>query len=212
MDEDTHGECPLCEQKFPKDTLEVHVNMCLFLREAGGSAKSPASTTPNGGKRKVFSIFGAPKRIKQEELKGQGDTEIVINSDSDPESPPDDKKSNGGDKPKIQDVRKSLTKAKPDDSRPVLATNIPLAERMRPDSLDNYIGQEHIMSKNATLRQVIDKHEIPSMILWGPPGCGKVSQVDLKLGSLLIIVSFFSRPPWPMSSRTVARPHRIFAS
>lgn len=179
MDEDTHGECPLCEQKFPKETLEVHVNMCLFLREAGGSAKSPASTTPNGGKRKVFSIFGAPKRIKQDEVKGQGDTEIVINSDSDPESTPEDKKSNGGDTPKIQDVRKSLSKAKPDDPRPVLATNIPLAERMRPDSLDNYIGQEHIMSKNATLRQVIDKHEIPSMILWGPPGCGKVSQDDL---------------------------------
>lgn len=177
MDEDTLGECPLCDQKFHKDALEAHVNMCLFLREAGGSSKSPASSS--AGKRKTFSIFGPPKRIKQDSgpTKGKGDAEIVINSDSDSESPPKETKGNkdvSGNKWKIKDDEKPSSKTKTEDKRPVLANNIPLAERMRPDSLDNYIGQAHIMNKNATLRQVIDKHEIPSMILWGPPGCGKV--------------------------------------
>lgn len=50
--------------------------------------------------------------------------------------------------------------------------SIPLAEKMRPDSIDDYVGQDHIIGKNTILRQVLDKNEVPSMILWGPPGCG----------------------------------------
>lgn len=45
---------------------------------------------------------------------------------------------------------------------------------MRPDTIDDYVGQDHIIGKNTILRQVLDKNEVPSMILWGPPGCGKV--------------------------------------
>jgi putative ATPase len=51
----------------------------------------------------------------------------------------------------------------------------PLAERLRPKSLDEYIGQEHLVGKNAVLRKNIEKGRIPSMILWGPPGVGKTT-------------------------------------
>jgi len=51
----------------------------------------------------------------------------------------------------------------------------PLAERMRPKSLDEYIGQEHILGKNCALRKAIDTGQIPSLILWGPPGVGKTT-------------------------------------
>ncbi|PLX16654.1 MAG: AAA family ATPase [Salinivirgaceae bacterium] len=51
----------------------------------------------------------------------------------------------------------------------------PLAERLRPKSLDEYIGQEHLVGKNAVLRNNIEKGRIPSMILWGPPGVGKTT-------------------------------------
>lgn len=165
---DSLGECPLCEQKFDKDKLEGHVNMCLFLRE---SSKSPASSL----KRKNFSIFGQPKRVKQEvnnnNRSRQDELEIVLGSDSDTEQGPS---------AKIDACRTSFD-AKPKDPAKTdksKDSDIPLAERMRPDSLDNYIGQAHIMNKNAVLRQVIERHEIPSMILWGPPGCGKVRQSD----------------------------------
>jgi len=53
--------------------------------------------------------------------------------------------------------------------------NIPLAERIRPKTLDDYIGQEHIVGKNGTLTQSIKNGVIPSLILWGPPGIGKTT-------------------------------------
>lgn len=53
--------------------------------------------------------------------------------------------------------------------------NIPLAERIRPKTLNDYIGQEHIVGKNGTLTQSIKHGIIPSLILWGPPGIGKTT-------------------------------------
>lgn len=44
---------------------------------------------------------------------------------------------------------------------------------MRPENIRDYFGQSHIMGKDTVLRKILDKNEIPSMILWGPPGCGK---------------------------------------
>lgn len=55
------------------------------------------------------------------------------------------------------------------------APTIPLAERMRPKSLDEYVGQDHLLKKGASLRKSLDAGAIPSMILWGPPGVGKTT-------------------------------------
>lgn len=52
---------------------------------------------------------------------------------------------------------------------------LPLAERMRPVSLDDYIGQEHLVGSGAVLRRMIDSGNMSSIILWGPPGVGKTS-------------------------------------
>lgn len=51
----------------------------------------------------------------------------------------------------------------------------PLAERVRPKSLDEYIGQKHLVGENAVLRKMIDSGRISSFILWGPPGVGKTT-------------------------------------
>ncbi len=51
----------------------------------------------------------------------------------------------------------------------------PLAERMRPTSLDGYIGQKHLVGKDAVLRKAIETGILPSIILWGPPGVGKTT-------------------------------------
>lgn len=55
----------------------------------------------------------------------------------------------------------------------------PLAERMRPKSLDDYLGQEHLVGKKAVLRGLIEKGMIPSMILWGSPGIGKTTLAQI---------------------------------
>lgn len=53
--------------------------------------------------------------------------------------------------------------------------NTPLAERLRPKKLDDYIGQEHILGKGKPLRAALEAGLLPSMILWGPPGVGKTT-------------------------------------
>ena len=69
----------------------------------------------------------------------------------------------------------------------------PLAERMRPQTLDNYIGQSHILGPDAGLKKAINSGQIPSMILWGPPGIGKTTLAQ-------IIANTVKRPFYNLSA------------
>ncbi|MBM6662007.1 replication-associated recombination protein A [Marseilla massiliensis] len=55
----------------------------------------------------------------------------------------------------------------------------PLAERLRPRTLDEYIGQKHLVGEGAVLRKMIDAGRVPSFILWGPPGVGKTTLAQI---------------------------------
>jgi putative ATPase len=55
----------------------------------------------------------------------------------------------------------------------------PLAERLRPHTLEDYIGQQHLVGEKAVLRKAIDNGIVPSMILWGPPGVGKTTLANI---------------------------------
>lgn len=55
----------------------------------------------------------------------------------------------------------------------------PLAERLRPKTLDDYIGQKHLVGQGAVLRKMIDAGRVPSFILWGPPGVGKTTLAQI---------------------------------
>lgn len=167
------GECPICGLMFAQDKLEVHVNKCLFLKDAG-SSESPSV------KRKNYSIFSsAPgagpqqskKRLKQDV--SSTDAAVVLDSDSEGEADVVRAEDAGRAKSK-PDEKAAVVKFQPKPEKAKIDTNAPLAERMRPETLEDYIGQKHVMDKNAVLRTVLEKHEIPSMIFWGPPGCGKV--------------------------------------
>src|SRR4051812_33981840 len=69
----------------------------------------------------------------------------------------------------------------------------PLAERVRPKSLDEYIGQQHIIGQGKALRNAIAQNLLPSLIFWGPPGVGKTSLA-------LIIASELKRPFYMLSA------------
>ncbi len=61
---------------------------------------------------------------------------------------------------------------------------IPLAERIRPHSLDELVGQQHLTGKGSILRTAIERGRIPSMILWGPPGTGKTTIANIIANTL----------------------------
>jgi len=65
-----------------------------------------------------------------------------------------------------------------------MLANQPLADRLRPKNLDEFSGQEHLVGKNAVLRRVIESGNIPSFILWGPPGVGKTTLAWIIANSL----------------------------
>jgi len=71
--------------------------------------------------------------------------------------------------------------------------NTPLAERLRPQTLDDYISQQHLVGKNGTLTKHIQQGLIPSMILWGPPGIGKTTLAN-------IIANTSNRPFYQLSA------------
>ena len=58
-------------------------------------------------------------------------------------------------------------------------TNAPLADRMRPESFDEYVGQQHLIGENKVLRKMIERDEVQSMIFWGPPGVGKTTLAQI---------------------------------
>jgi putative ATPase len=74
-----------------------------------------------------------------------------------------------------------------------MSYNQPLAERMRPKTLDEYAGQHHIAGKDSPLRKMIETGKIPSMILWGPPGVGKTTLAS-------IISNTLERPFYTLSA------------
>ena len=72
---------------------------------------------------------------------------------------------------------------------------LPLAERMRPKNLDEYIGQQHLVGEGAILRQMLDRGALSSFILWGPPGVGKTTLAR-------IIARQLERPFYTLSAVT----------
>jgi len=85
----------------------------------------------------------------------------------------------------MDDMNNDLFGQSPDDRAPASAngperlddatTSTPLAERMRPRAIDDIIGQDDLLGPGRPLRRLIEQDTLPSLLLWGPPGCGKTS-------------------------------------
>ncbi len=73
--------------------------------------------------------------------------------------------------------------------------NIPLAERLRPQNLDQYIGQQHLVGENGVFRKFLETGNVPSFILWGPPGVGKTTLAR-------IVAKALERPFFTLSAVT----------
>lgn len=157
------AECPVCSKYFPSDSIEVHVNRCLFLN-------STDDDKPKDSSKRSFSIFSGTKPAESPENIKKKSRNALFTADSSPST-----------SSKTTSAQRVPDATKPSQEN-VVTKSIPLAEKMRPDSIDDYIGQTHIMGKNAILRKILDKNETPSMILWGPPGVGKTTLAHIIAG------------------------------
>ncbi|KAK0084569.1 hypothetical protein PV325_006772 [Microctonus aethiopoides] len=161
-------ECPICMKEFPASTIEVHASKCLFLNESSKEEsmnflkRQRASTSGNQSKLRSPNVN---KKIK----KTDNENQLFLTSTN-------------------QDIRNSFVDNSVDRNETCKNNNVmknivqnsaPLAERMRPTSLADYVGQSHVLGEQSLLLQLLNKGEIPNIILWGPPGCGKTSLANV---------------------------------
>src|SRR5688500_13754379 len=66
----------------------------------------------------------------------------------------------------------------------IMSSQVPLAERIRPNTLDDLLSQEHLVGKRIILRTAIEYGKVPSMIFWGPPGTGKTTIANIIANTL----------------------------
>ena len=86
------------------------------------------------------------------------------------------------------------------DSR---AASTPLASRLRPRTLEEFVGQKQLLGEGKVLRQLIDQDLVPSMIFWGPPGVGKTTLARIIAGKTKS--NFIDFPLSPAASRRSRR-------
>ncbi|KAF2903706.1 hypothetical protein ILUMI_02463 [Ignelater luminosus] len=174
----TDQNCPICYKTFPVAEIERHVNKCIFLNsvdECEENQKRKRSPSPNflgsssssSSSSKQKSSFEKPRfsispNKKQKNSSSASNSSIVTNSDSTKEN-----------------FNEVWNPNSSNNNEKVLSFVTPLAKQVQPKSLHDFFGQNHVLGKDTVLRTLLEKNEIPNMILWGPPGCGKTSLANV---------------------------------
>ncbi|XP_066603870.1 ATPase WRNIP1-like [Prorops nasuta] len=156
--EEKQVNCPICSKKFSVTAIEQHASKCLFLSESNQQETSKHYKEPSPQNKAFFVKSSGSKFIKPTTSKRK----ILSPVRSE------------------EQTRKAVEIKKENDSKkPRINNHVPLAERMRPTTISRYIGQDHVLGPRAMLSQLLQKGEIPNIILWGPPGCGKTSLANV---------------------------------
>uniref|UniRef100_A0A4W6D5Q6 WRN helicase interacting protein 1 n=1 Tax=Lates calcarifer TaxID=8187 RepID=A0A4W6D5Q6_LATCA len=141
-------QCPVCFKDFKSATINGHLDVCLLK---GVTDTSLSTTTEESGpplkKPRITAEAVPPSPAGSENQRSQ--TFV----------------SNG-----------QMLNTTPGLSPRTLLTMVkPLADMLRPNTLEEYFGQSKVVGQQTLLRSLLDSQEIPSLILWGPPGCGKTT-------------------------------------
>uniref|UniRef100_H3C4J3 WRN helicase interacting protein 1 n=1 Tax=Tetraodon nigroviridis TaxID=99883 RepID=H3C4J3_TETNG len=171
-------QCPVCFNDFTPMTINLHLDACLLEKNTCSKPSKTAETNstasgssyvagsqPSG----MFSVFQTDKSTVSPQNGNGGQLKV---SESEPAADLESQAS--GSNPlavKSQSSPWSL-----------LAKGKPLADILRPDTLEEYFGQNKVIGQQTLLRSLLESEEIPSFILWGPPGCGKTTLAHIIAG------------------------------
>lgn len=192
-------QCPVCLNDFTPMTINLHLDACLLEQatcnkpsktlESEPPLKKPrasletkpsfpsangaasGSSQPSG----MFSVFQTDKStvspqngnsglVKGKHFFNKGVKRNLLR-ESEPAADPESQVSGSN----IHAVKSPLSPWS------LLMKGKPLADILRPDTLEEYFGQNQVIGQQTLFRSLLECEEIPSFILWGPPGCGKVS-------------------------------------
>ncbi|KAG7876064.1 hypothetical protein KL938_004736 [Ogataea parapolymorpha] len=170
--------CPVCLKKVDIALINKHLDTCT---EQYDTARPPSAPTPatetapeptSQPAKSVSSLLTGTKSTKKSSYKYENNQKRTL---SDSQSMSSDQEGNIS--IEIVEPEPKVRKTDPADELRLLKAQakLPLAERLRPSSLEDYIGQEHLVGEGGILRGFIQNDRIPSLILWGYPGTGKTT-------------------------------------
>nr|XP_057924213.1 ATPase WRNIP1 isoform X2 [Doryrhamphus excisus] len=190
-------QCPVCFKDFNSDVINGHLDICLlksdtdnslltdsgrpptkkFCSEAsphlpGSGDHSTAPSTSLG----VFSMFHGNKSkvpLQNDTYASLTNKQPGCNKGVKRSLPAEPEALCLGTRKKIDG--QTLNAAQTVNLRTLLTSNKPLAAMLRPNTLEEYFGQSKVVGQETLMRTMLDSQEIPSLILWGPPGCGKTT-------------------------------------
>ncbi|XP_029381421.1 ATPase WRNIP1 [Echeneis naucrates] len=165
-------QCPVCFKDFNPDTINGHLDVCLLKGGADGGPpmKKPRFTAgASPAAAGTFSLFHTNRS------KVSVQTERTDVHPTKPSGAPSAELSAAGTQTPSSSGERTPKAAHGLSARTLLAVDKPLADMLRPSSLEEYFGQSRAVGPQTLLRSLLDAQDIPSLVLWGPPGCGKTT-------------------------------------
>ncbi|XP_069586863.1 ATPase WRNIP1 isoform X2 [Ranitomeya imitator] len=181
-------KCPVCTQEVPASEINTHLDTCLqkpsgalgkkrrLSSQEGDAADAPHS--PGwllGVGAASFPLFHKPKVSQETPSKAPS---YSISSAKRLEAKQNINGASICEAPKQEPVPNHQLQSGNNQREKNLAERLdgkPLADQMRPCTLEDYMGQNKVVGENSMLRPLLQANDIPSFILWGPPGCGKTT-------------------------------------
>ncbi|XP_056326358.1 ATPase WRNIP1 [Danio aesculapii] len=164
-------QCPVCAGFFEPSSINRHLDACLQSpADPGPPAKKARINSADSRTSAVFSMFQSRPRASDAPAADGGESAAGSGAPAAAVQPP-----------------YPAEVAPPAACSPRalrLKNQKPLAELLRPSSLEEYFGQNKLIGEQTLLRSLLKSQEIPSLILWGPPGCGKTTLAHIIASSI----------------------------
>lgn len=169
---DSSVQCPVCAGLFEPSSINRHLDACLQSpSDPGPPAKKPRINSSDSRPSAVFSMFQSRPRASEALAEDSGESAAGSAAPA----------------AAVQQPQCPAEVAPPAACSPRalrLKNQKPLAELLRPSTLEEYFGQNKLIGEQTLLRSLLKSQEIPSLILWGPPGCGKTTLAHIIASSI----------------------------